>query len=283
MRKCVSLLCIGLILTVLAAYDQSSVSSVSPEDMVLIPAGEFIRGTDSEGANTDQKPAHQVYLDAFYIDKYEVTNAEYEEFILAGGYKKREFWTEEGWNFIQKFQFDADEWHQIETPLQYGENSVSTDPNHPVIGVSWYEANAYAAWAGKRLPTEAEWEKAARGTDERIYPWGNEMDFSKLSYFSHIIKLQAVGSFPEGASPYGVMDLAGGVWEWCADWYDDSYYPQSPGRNPTGPDKGEYRVLRGGGWDSIRLQLRCSYRYYEPAGRRTYNVGFRCVQDTVER
>ena len=282
MRKCVSLLFIGLILTVLAAYDQSSVSSEPPEDMVLIPAGEFIRGTDSEQANTDQKPAHQVYLDAFYIDKYEVTNAEYEEFILVGGYKKREFWTEEGWNFIQKFQFDADEWHQIETPLQYGENSVSTDPNHPVIGVSWYEANAYAAWAGKRLPTEAEWEKAARGTDGRIYPWGNEMDFSKLSYFPHATKVQTVGSFANGASPYGVLDMAGSVWEWCGDWYGEGYYSQSPQKNPKGPDKGEYRVLRGGGWDSIRLQLRCSYRYYELAGRRTYNVGFRCVQDTVE-
>ena len=283
MKKNVSFLSIGLMLAVLAACDQSSISSISPEDMVLIPAGEFIMGTDSKGANADQKPAHTVYLDAFYIDKHEVTNAEYEEFILAGGYKKREFWTEEGWNFIQKFQFDADEWHQIETPLQYGENSVSTDPNHPVIGVSWYEANAYAAWAGKRLPTEAEWEKAARGTDGRIYPWGNEMNFSKLSYFPHIIKLQAVGSFPEGASPYGVMDLAGGVWEWCADWYDDSYYPQSPRRNPTGPDKGEYRVLRGGGWDSIRLQLQTSYRYYDKENRRTYNIGFRCVRNTSER
>ena len=283
MRKYVSFLAIGLILTVLAGCDQSSVSSVPPEDMVLIPAGEFVMGTNSEGANADQKPAHTAYLEAFYIDKHEVTNAQYEEFILANGYKKRAFWTEEGWNFIQKFQFDADEWHQIETPVQYGENSVSTEPDHPVIGVSWHEANAYAAWAGKRLPTEAEWEKAARGTDGRIYPWGNRMDFSKLSYFPHVIKLQAVGSFPEGASPYGVMDVAGGVWEWCADWYDDSYYSQNPRKNPTGPDKGEYRVLRGGGWDSIRLQLQTFYRYYDKANRRTYNIGFRCVQDTPEQ
>ncbi|MYE87662.1 formylglycine-generating enzyme family protein [Candidatus Poribacteria bacterium] len=279
MRKSVSFLSIGLILAVLAACDQSSVSSVPPEDMILIPAGEFIMGTDSEEANADQKPAHQVYLDAFYIDKYEVTNAQYEEFILAGGYKKREFWTEEGWGSIQKFQFDAGEWHKIEVPMQYGENSVSTEPDHPVIGVSWYEANAYATWVGKRLPTEAEWEKAARGIDGRTYPWGNEMDFSRLNYFSHHEKILGVGSFLSGASPYGVLDMAGSVWEWCADWYGESRYSHSPQKNPTGPNKGQYRVLRGGGWDSIRLQLRCPYRYYEPAGRRTYNIGFRCVQD----
>ena len=259
MRKSAVYLSAGLILTIVAACERFSVASEPPKDMILIPAGEFIMGTDSEEANADQKPAHQVYLDAFYIDKHEVTNAEYEEFILAGGYKKKEFWTEEGWDCIQKFQFGGDEWYQVETPLQYGENSVSTDPDHPVIGASWYEAKAYANWAGKRLPTEAEWEKAARGTDGRFYPWGNEMDFSRLSYFPHVTKVQTVGSFANGASPYGVLDMAGSVWEWCTDWYGESYYSQSPQKHPTGPDKGEYRVLRGGGWNSIRLQLRCPY------------------------
>ena len=273
MRKGVSFLSIGLILAVLAACDQSSVSSVPPEDMVLIPAGEFIMGTDSEQANADQKPAHQVYLDAFYIDKYEVTNAQFEGFIVNGGYQDQKLWTAEGWRFIQK--------NQIKTPLQHSENSVSTDPDHPVIGVSWYEASAYATWAGKRLPTEAEWEKAARGTDGRIYPWGNEMDFSKLSYFPHVTKVQTVGSFAKGASPYGVLDMVGSVWEWCADWYNESYYPQGSRKSPKGPEGGEYRVLRGGGWDSIWLQLRTSYRYCDKEDRRTYNIGFRCVQDTT--
>ena len=283
MRKSAVYLSAGLILMMVAACERLSVASEPPKDMILIPAGEFIMGTDSEEANADQKPAHRVYLDAFYIDKHEVTNAEYEEFILAGGYKKKEFWTEEGWDCIQKFQFGGDEWHQVETPLQYGENSVSTDPDHPVIGASWYEANAYANWAGKRLPTEAEWEKAARGTDGRLYPWGNKMDFSRLSYFPHVTKVQTVGSFPSGASPYGVLDMAGSVWEWCTDWYNENYYSQNPQRNPTGPDSGEYRVLRGGGWDSIRVQLRTSYRYYEKENRRTYNIGFRCVQDIPDR
>ena len=277
MRNFVVFLSISLLLTALAACDQSSVSSAPPEDMVLIPAGEFIMGTDSEGANADQKPAHRVYLDAFYIDKHEVTNAQFEAFIVDGGYQNRELWTAEGGHFIQK--------NQIKTPLQHSENSVSTEPDHPVIGVSWYEASAYATWTGKRLPTEAEWEKAARGTDGRIYPWGNEMDFSKLSYFPHVTKVQTVGSFGNGASPYGALDMAGSVWEWCADWHGESYYSQSPQKNPTGPDKGEYRVLRGGGWNSIRLQLQCTYRYYEREDQKyyTYNIGFRCVQDAPER
>ena len=274
MRKSVSFLSIGLILAVLAACDQSSVSSVPPEDMVLIPAGEFVMGTNSEGANADQKPAHTVYLDAFYIDKHEVTNAQFEAFIVNGGYQDQKLWTAAGWRFIQK--------NQIKTPLQHGENSVSTDPDHPVIGVSWYEASAYATWAGKRLPTEAEWEKAARGTDGRIYPWGNKMDFSKLSYFPHGIKVQTVGSFGNGASPYGVLDMAGSVWEWCTDWYREDYDPKNLPKNPKGPDSGEYKVLRGGGWDSIRLQLRTSYRYYDKENRRTYNIGFRCVQDATQ-
>lgn len=262
-------------IAILASCNQPSASTDAPEGMVLVPSGEFIMGTDSEQANPDQRPAHTVYLDAFYIDKHEVTNAQYEEFILAGGYQNKKFWTKDGWDFIQK--------HQIQSPLKYGQNSVSTEPEHPVIGVSWYEASAYAMWAGKRLPTEAEWEKAVRGTDRRIYPWGNEMDFSKLSYFPHSTKLLKVGSFPAGASLYGVMDMAGSVWEWTADWYNETYYSQSPLKNPKGPNNGMYRVLRGGGWDSIRLQLQCIYRYYDKEDREMYNIGFRCAKDARNR
>ena len=275
MRKDVRLFFIALLFAVANVCNQPSLSSEPPEDMVLIPAGDFFMGADSQLANADQKPLHNVYLDAFYIDKHEVTNAQYEEFILAGGYTKKKYWTAAGWDFVQK--------HQIVTPLQYGENSVSMVPDHPVIGVSWYEANAYATWMGKRLPTEAEWEKAARGTKANLYPWGNETDFSKLSYFPHVTKLQAAGSFPEGASPYGAMDMAGSVWEWCADWYSQDYYLKSPRKIPKGPNSGEHRVLRGGGWDSIRLQLRTDYRYFDKEDRRSYDIGFRCAQDTPNR
>ncbi len=275
MRKCARCLTVGLMLTVLAVCEHFSIASEAPEDMVLIPAGEFIMGTDSEGTNADQKPAHQVYLDVFYIDKHEVTNAQFEAFIVDGGYQNRKLWTAAGWNFIQN--------HQIKTPLHHGQNSVSMEPDHPVIGVSWYEAYAYATWAGKRLPTEAEWEKAARGTDERTYPWGNKMDFSRLNYFPHHEKILGIGSFPSGASPYGALDMAGSVWEWCADWYSEDCYPQSSRQNPKGPDGGEYRALRGGGWNSIRLQLRTFYRHCDKADRRAYNVGFRCAQDVTDK
>ena len=236
-----------------------------PKGMVLVPAGEFTMGTDDPNAPDDQRPARKVNVDAFYIDKHEVTNAQFQEFILADSYNKREYWTKTGWNFIQKkrfyYNYPTKKTYRIDKPLGFGGNSVSTAPDHPVIGVSWYEAAAYAKWAGKRLPTETEWEKAARGTDARIYPWGNKFDFSKLKYFPHQEKLSPVGSFPEEASPYGVLDMAGSVAEWCAD-----------------SDK-KKKIVRGGGWNAIRLQLRCVHREAQLPTYRYYNLGFRCVKD----
>ncbi len=241
--------------------------SAPPKGMVLVPAGEFTMGTDDPQTPADQRPARNVHVDAFYIDKHEVTNAQFQEFILADGYDTREYWTKDGWDFIQKkrfyYSYPTRVTYQIDKPLGFGRNSVSTAPDHPVIGVSWYEAVAYAKWAEKRLPTEAEWEKAARGTDGRIYPWGNAFDFSKLKYFPHHEKLSPVGSFPSGASPYGALDMAGSVAEWCAD---DS------GNN-------EKKAVRGGGWNAIRLQLRCTYWEAHRPTYRYYNLGFRCAKD----
>ena len=239
--------------------------SEPPKGMVLIPAGEFTMGTDDAQVSADQRPARKIYVDAFYMDTHEVTNAEFEEFILADGYNKRKYWTKEGWAFIQKKRFyyisPIKDIYRVENPLGFGKNSVSTAPDHPVIGVSWYEASAYAKWAGKRLSTEAEWEKAARGTDGRLYPWGNIFDFSKLNYFPHHQKLLHVGSFPAGASPYGVMDMAGSVAEWCAD---------SEGKN---------RVHRGGGWNAIRMQLQTFFRSSALPTHRHWTLGFRCAKD----
>ena len=173
---------------------------------------------DGEG---DEKMVHTVYLDKYYIGKYEVTVGQYKKFCEATG----------------KTMPEQPEWN--------------TGDNYPVVKVTWYDAKAYCDWAGLRLPTEAEWEKAARGTDGRTYPWGNIWDASKCNIdgtgdaYEHTAP---VGSYPAGASPYGVFDMAGNVWEWCNDWSVYGYYGDSPTKNPTGPASGDFRVSRGGSW-----------------------------------
>jgi formylglycine-generating enzyme required for sulfatase activity len=220
--------------------------------MVYVPAGEFIMGSAaSDGvAQDDEKPQHKVYLDAFWIDKTEVTNAQYKKCVAAGVCKASRCADD------PRFNGDA----------------------QPVVCVSWDDATAYVQWAGGRLPTEPEWEKAARGTDGRLWPWGNAWDAGKVnSEEQGLGKPTAVGSYPAGASPYGALDMAGNVWEWVADWYDGGYYARSPGRNPPGPDSGGFKVVRGGAfyhnWRSVRCAARLRYDPYEGY----INVGFRVV------
>jgi len=227
---------------------QPQVSGAKGGEMVRVPAGEFIMGSDSGGA--DEKPVHRVYLDEFFIDKYEVTNEQYLQCVSAGPCSPNE---------------------------KYG---GFTDPQQPVVGVDWTQASTYCSWAGKRLPTEAEWEKAARGTDGRTYPWGEGIDCSRANYgdCKHG-KTKLVGSYPSGASPYGAMDMAGNVWEWVADWYDEKYYASSPNQNPKGPSSGSYRVLRGGSWYNGTGDLRSSDRFNNGPVGRYYYRGFRCARD----
>jgi formylglycine-generating enzyme required for sulfatase activity/uncharacterized caspase-like protein len=213
-------------------------------EMVLVPAGEFTMGSNEYD---DEKPPRRVYLDAFHIDKYEVTNALYRRFVSATSRGAPGYWNDARFN---------------------------GDPQ-PVVGVSWHDAAAYCGWAGKRLPTEAEWEKAARGTDGRRYPWGEQWDASRANSGG---KPVSVGSYPGGVSPYGAHDMAGNVWEWVADWYEAAYYQRSPERNPKGPDSGQYRVVRGGSWDFSPIGLRASYRNYGTPDRRFSLVGFRCAR-----
>jgi formylglycine-generating enzyme required for sulfatase activity len=219
--------------------------------MVLIPAGEFQMG--SKDGETREKPAHTVYLDAFYMDKYEVTNAQYKNFMNATRHKAPKFWSDPNLN----------------------------TPDQPVLGVSWYDAKAYAEWAGKRLPIEAEWEKAARGgLADRKYPCGDKLaqDTANCDGTGGADKWEyaaPVGSFaPNG---YGLYDMAGNALEWCADWFDESYYSDSPKQNPKGPSSGKHRVLRGGSWLSTTGYVRCAARFkYKPAA--PFNsFGFRCV------
>jgi formylglycine-generating enzyme required for sulfatase activity len=235
-------------------------SSSDRVDELLIPAGEFVMGSpDGEGAD-DERPQHTVYLDAYYIDKYEVTNARYQACVDAGA-------------------CDAPQESSSSTRGSYFGNPEYAD--YPVVKVTWFQAEAFCAWEGRRLPTEAEWEKAARGTDGRKYPWGNEPPTMELCNFNNNVDdTTPVGQYPKGASPYGVMDMAGNVWEWVNDWYGEDYYSQSPSANPPGPETGEYRVVRGGSWDygDLVSGVRSAFRGYVNPDLWGNVSGFRCVR-----
>ncbi|MER3423189.1 MAG: formylglycine-generating enzyme family protein, partial [Nitrospiraceae bacterium] len=204
--------------------------------MVLVPAGSFPMGVpkgDRDGGR-DEYPRHEIFLGAYYIDKYEVTNGRYLEFVKATGHR-----------IPQNPKSPS-------RTLWKGDQIPESIADRPVINVDWYDADAYCRWAGKRLPTEAEWEKAARGTDDRRFPWGNtEPTHKHLNYnqqWQGEKTLMPVGSYEAGKSPYGAYDMAGNVWEWVADWYDPLYYEKSPAKNPKGPESGTAKVLRSSGW-----------------------------------
>ena len=223
--------------------------------MVLVPAGEF--GMGSLGGDPDELPVHKVYLAAFFMDKYQVTVSQYTRFLEATP------------------QDSPPEWTLMNKP---------TNQSRPVANVDWVDADTYCKWAGKRLPTEAEWEKAARGTDGRVYPWGNEPPTrfhanSGKEVWSNHSALSPVGTFEEGKSPYGIYDMAGNVWEWVSDWYDQEYYQLSPPQNPSGPRKGSHKVVRGGSWGSNGItDLRASNREIHVSSFRGLGTGFRCAK-----
>ncbi len=233
-------------------------------EMVLIPAGDFFMGAvDDSNTHYDEIPGHRVYLDDFWIDRYEVTNRRYKQFVDETGHRA---------------PYVNAEWAQ---PYNWKDNTYPPGKaDFPVVLVSWEDAAAYAAWAGKRLPTEAEWEKAARGgLVKKKYPWGGQITKQKANYFTSITEknqMKPVGTFPP--NPFGIYDSAGNVWEWCADWYDKTYYKKSPEKNPLGPEKGNYRVYRGGAWINRKEQLRCSERARNAPAHQSHIIGFRCAK-----
>ena len=277
---------------------EQNVEQPDLEDMVFIPAGEFLMGSpEGEGA-FDEHPQHKVYLDAFYIDKYEVTNAQFKEFVEATGYvtnAERKGYGEV-WNprsYYSLLNFSHVNWSSPHAwiwppgyinphPDTWENYNIVDKMDYPVTQVSWNDAQAYAKWAGKRLPTEAEWEKAARGTDGRLWPWGNVFNINIEGVTAHANiasdDLLPVGSFPTGVSPYDVYDMVGNAQEWVADWYAGDYYARSSNNNPKGPDNGIARVLRGGSWRHQKSRhVLTTSREYQGSSYSSNFVGFRCA------
>ncbi|MBI4388720.1 MAG: formylglycine-generating enzyme family protein [Nitrospinae bacterium] len=222
-------------------------------EMVLVPEGVFTRGS-LEG-DLDEKPQQEIYLDAFYVDKLEVSVKDYDRFRDAAGYAKPS------------------------VPFFAEDEKILEMPGNPVVGVSWHDAVNYCNWAGKRLLTEAEWEKAARGTHGLTYPWGNEFlpQRANISGLEDGYEFMApVGSLPMGRSAYGVYDMAGNVSEWVEDLYDQFYYERSPMINPTGAEESKNRVFRGGSWDARKTDVRAAKRFAANPGRKDSILGFRC-------
>lgn len=234
------------------------------QPMVFVPAGDFLLGSrqDDPEADEDEKPQRVIYLDGFWIDKTEISNARYQKCVAAGVCAE-----------------SAVLWSRYR------------QPDLPVVSVSWEQASAYCHWAGGRLPSEAEWEKAARGADGRSYPWGDHFDGTRLNYcdknciadwrdptaddgYSYTAP---VGSYLAGASPFGALDMSGNVWEWTADWYAPDAYQSAPYKNPGGPENGRQRVIRGGSWLYNGRSLRTTERHKEAPHYRYENIGFRCV------
>lgn len=286
-----------VLLTLLLAICHSSLafSSERLTDMVLIPAGEFRMGSpEGSGGLPDEHPERLVFLHAFLLNQFEITNQQYAEFVHATGHRPPEN-------------------NNPASTIWDGAIPPHAIAQHPVVNVSWEDAVAYCRWSGKRLPTEAEWEKAARGTDGRRYPWGNDWDLAKANSASYwagrTIEFQSgadweafwikgdgarlakekgirgevltlpVGSFPDSVSPYGIHDLAGNVAEWVQDWYDPNYYRSAPLNDPPGPERGAIKAMRGGSWLKPAVSLRTTDRDWGIMDSRPSGTGFRCAKD----
>ncbi len=226
-------------------------------EMVLVPAGPFLMGSPPVEGDQDETPQRGVFVGAFWIDLYEVTFAQYDSFMRATRAPKPVI------------------------PVLQDDPAKLMAPEQPAVAVSWTQADDYCAWLGKRLPTEAEWEKAARGERAVVWPWGQAFgpglanaqgDEDGFTYTA------PPGSFPKGRSPYGVYDMSGNVAEWVADWYSDTYYLGAPFESPTGPETGKHRVYRGGSWNDTPSEVRTAKRFTAKPHQTSAVIGFRCAK-----
>ncbi len=283
------------VLFIAISFHPSYVSSEIPKDMALVPTGEFLMGSPDDGRSfDDERPQRRIFMSAFLIDRHEVTNARYAQFVAATGHHTPSHTSPHFTLWVHNAPFPGSE-------------------QHPVVNVSWHDAVAYCRWDGKRLPTEAEWEKAARGTDGRRYPWGGDWDVLKANSASYwagrtiefkdgeewttfwvhgdgarisrerglngeVLTLP-VGTFPEGASPYGLFDMTGNASEWVQDWYEPYSYLNAPLSDPAGPDGQLLKVVRGGSWLKPARNIRASDRDYAFPADRASGIGFRCAKD----
>ena len=239
--------------------------TASTDGMRPVPGGEFLRGRTHKlpGAELqdglkffpavlrDARPLRHLFLDPFHLDRHEVTNRQYADFLIATGRRAPHYWPDG--------------------------KVAPGQQNQPVVNVTWEEAAAYCGWAGKRLPTEAEWERACRGGAESSdYPWGDHEPGKEDARFDTPDGPEEVCHFPPNA--FDLCDMAGNVWEWTGDWYSREYYVRAPEKNPSGPSRGEYRVMRGGSWADAAKYLACGHRSFARPGERSPNIGFRCVR-----
>jgi formylglycine-generating enzyme required for sulfatase activity len=251
-------------------------------EQVYVPAGCFLMGSTEDHVNDirsqspppwvirelpSELPQHEVCLTSgYWIDKYEVTNASFQNFVDDGGYTTQEYWSEDGWEWLSDQNID-----------DLPDSCVDVVDDHPRVCVTWYEAEAYANWRGGSLPTDAQWEYAARGPEALLYPWGNEWD-EILANVVDSEELTPVGSYPDGVSWVGAFDMSGNAMEWVQDWLDADYYEESPREDPTGPETGRVKSERGGWWGSNPFVARTTYRHYEdPPTYQDHHIGFRVV------
>lgn len=291
--------CVATVLSACSPILRQTNAALVPADMVQVPAGFFWMGLSDEVRDSvvaaclkeraegedcaswfkASSPRHQVRLDAFWIDRHQVTNADFERFVQSTGHVTDGETQNKGavrrqqdgtWNW---FIVDGAVWRSPQGP------GSTVEPDHPVLQVSWNDAQAYCHWTGKQLPTEAQWEKAARGTDERLYAWGSNWDDARHSNSDKRIgATTAVGQYPDGASPYGALDMTGNVWEWAQDWYAPDYYARSEERNPSGPQEGTTRLLRGGSWHHSHIISLAAFRIAQPPSSHSNLMGFRCAK-----